>query len=481
MRTTLALTLAALLAAPAVGSAQEGRAALERAAAALGAGSLKSIQVTASGVNYQVGQNAAPAAPWPKFNVKSFTRSVNYETASMRDELVRTQGEDPPRGGGGQPVRGEQPQHFAVSGDHAWNVAGDVATPSPIALADRQFQLWATPHGVIKAALAGNPTVAGRTIAFAAPGRYSLRATLDDRGLVEKVDGLVANPVLGDIPVVIAYEDYKDYGGVKFPTRIRQITAGYPSLDVTVTGVQANAAVDVAVPDPVRQAAAATYYSTVATQMVADGVWYLTGGTHHSVVIEMRDHVIVVEAPLNEQRAAAVLAETRKLVPGKPIRYVINTHHHFDHSGGLRAFAAEGITIVTHELNRPFYERAFAAPATVSPDALARSGRPPRFASVADKWVTSDGARNVEVHHIAGNGHHDGLLMVYLPKEKLLSQADAFTPLPANAAPPMPPNRATVQLADTIARLGLSVDQLLPLHGRLVPLAELNRTIGRAN
>jgi len=108
MRTTLALTLAALLAAPAVGSAHEGRATLERAAAALGAGSLKSIQVTASGVNYQVGQNAAPTAPWPRFNVKTFTRSVSYETASMRDELVRTQGEDPPRGGGGQPVRGEQ-------------------------------------------------------------------------------------------------------------------------------------------------------------------------------------------------------------------------------------------------------------------------------------------------------------------------------------------------------------------------------------
>ena len=482
MRTMLAVTLATLLAAPVVGYAQEGRATLERAAAALGAGTLKSIQVTASGVNYQVGQNAAPTSPWPKFNVKSFTRSVNYETASLRDELVRTQGEDPPRGGGGQPVRGEQRQHFALSGDHAWNVTGDVATPAPIALADRQFQLWSTPHGVVKAALAGNPTVAGRTIAFGAPGRYTLRATLDERGLVEKVEGLVANAVLGDIPVVVTYADYRDYGGVKFPTRIRQTAGGFPSLDVTVTDVQPNAAVSVAVPDPVRQAVAATYYSTVATQMVADGVWYLTGGSHHSVVIEMKDHVIVVEAPLNDQRALAVLAETRKLVPGKPIRYVVNSHHHFDHSGGLRAFIAEGIAIVTHELNRPFYERAFASPATVSPDHLAKSGgRPARFESVADKRVMSDGARTVELHHIAGNGHHDGLLMVYLPKEKLLSQADAFNPLAANAPVPSPPNPATVQLADTIAKLRLSVDQLMPLHGRLVPLAELHRTIGRSN
>jgi len=481
MRTTLALTLAALLAAPVAASAQEGRATLERAAAALGAGSLKSIQVTASGVNYQVGQNAAPSLPWPKFNVKSFTRSVNYETASLRDELVRTQAEDPPRGGGGQPVRGEQRQHFALSGDHAWNVVGDVATPAPITLADRQFQLWATPHGVVKAALAGNPTVAGRVIALSAPGRYSLRATLDDRWLVEKVEGLVANPVLGDIPVVITYGEYKDFAGVKFPTKIRQSAGGAPSLDVTVTDVQPNAAVAVAVPDPVRNARAATYYSTVATQMVADGVWYLTGGSHHSVVIEMKDHVIVVEGPLNDQRALAVLAETRKLVPSKPIRYVVNSHHHFDHSGGLRAFAAEGVTIVTHEVNRPFYERAFAVPATVSPDHLARAGRPARFESVADKWVMTDGSRVVEIHHIARNGHHEGMLMVYLPKEKLLSQADAFTPLAADAPVPTPPNPATVNLADNITRLGLAVDRLLPLHGRLVPLVELHRTIGRAN
>jgi len=479
MRTTLALTLAALLLFPVSGFAQDGRAALERAAVALGAASLRSIELSASGVNFQVGQSFTPAAPWPRFNVKSLKRSINYETASLRDEFVRTQGEDPPRGGGGQPVRGEQRQVFMLGGDHAWNVVADAAVPTPIALADRQFQLWATPHGVIKAALANNATVTGRAIAFSVPGRFRLRAMLDDRGLIERVEGQVANAVVGDMPVEVTYADYKDFGGVKFPTRIRQSAGGFPTLDVTVGDVRPNVAVDLPVPEPVRQAGAV--YATVATQMVADGVWYVTGGSHHSVVIEMKDHVVVVESPLNDQRALAVLAETRKLAPGKPIRYLINSHHHFDHAGGVRAFAAEGVTVVTHEVNRAFFERTLAAPATVSPDQLARAGRSARVEGVTGKRVMTDGARTIEIHHIAGNGHHDGLLMVYLPKERLLSQADAFTPLAANAPVPTPPSPATVNLADNIARLGLAVDQLLPLHGRLVPLAELNRTIGRAN
>ena len=112
------------------------------------------------------------------------------------------------------------------------------------------------------------------------------------------------------------------------------------------------------------------------SQKAAEGVWYLTGGTHHSVVIEMKDHLIVVEGPLNDDRALAVIAEARKLVPSKPIKYLIVSHHHFDHSGGVRAFAGEGATIVTHDASRAFFEQIVAAPATVGPDHLAdRAGR----------------------------------------------------------------------------------------------------------
>jgi glyoxylase-like metal-dependent hydrolase (beta-lactamase superfamily II) len=478
MHTVLGLiTALALLVSPLAFSVQDAYADLNDVAKAMGATTVKSIQYTGTGGVYAAGQSVVPGLPWPEYNVKSHTRSVNYDTASLRDEQVRTQALDPPRSGGLQPIRGEQRLNLLVSGDLAWNIVGEQPVSAPIALADRQFQLWATPHGVVKAAMARNATMQGRTISFAAPGRFNLKATVSDDNLIARVEGLVPNAVVGEIPVVIDYWDYRDFGGVKFPTRIRETTAGYPTLELLVTDVRPNAAVDIQAPDAVRQDP--NPYARVTTQKAADGVWYLTGGTHHSVVIEMKDHVIVVEAPLNEERSVAVIAETRKLVAGKPIRYVVNSHHHFDHAGGLRAFVAEGVTVITQEVNRGFLAQALGAPSTVRPDLQAKSGRQPVVEGVGERRTFTDGTRTVEIYRIQGILHHDGMLMVYLPKEKLLSQADAYTPVPPNATPPTPPSPFSVALADNIARLKLDVVDLLPLHGRLVPVGELYRTIGR--
>jgi glyoxylase-like metal-dependent hydrolase (beta-lactamase superfamily II) len=479
MRIALAWVIALLLSLPLASHAQDGRATLEAAARALGAGGLRSLEYSGSGVHFALGQSAAPGQPWPRFNVKSFTRSVDYETAALHDEIVRTQAENPPRGGGQQPVRGEQRQSFHLSGDHAWNVIGQAAIPAPVALADRQMQLWSTPHGVVKAALAHGATVQGRVIAFALPGRMRVRVVLSDQSLVERVEAVIPHPVVGDLPVEVTYAEYRDFAGVKFPARIRQAAGGFPTLDLMVTDVKPNAAVDGRVPEGVRQATAP--YARVATQMVADGVWYLTGGSHHSVVIEMKDHLIVVEGPLTDERALAVIAEARSLAPGKPIRHVVASHHHFDHAGGLRAFAGEGVTVIAHESNRAFLERALGTPATIRPDHLTRSGRKPVVEGVRDKRVLTDGARTVEIHHVAGNTHADGLLMVYLPRERLLSEADAFTPPPAGTPPPMPPSPFTLNLVENLERLNLAVDRILPLHGRIVPIADLHRAVSHGH
>jgi len=219
----------------------------------------------------------------------------------------------------------------------------------------------------------------------------------------------------------------------------------------------------------------------VTSDKVADGVWYLTGGTHHSVLIEMGDHLVVIEGPQDDARGSAVIAEVKKLVPSKPIKYVVNTHHHFDHAGGLGAFVAEGATVVTHGTNKAFLEQSLAAPRTVQPDKLAQSGKKAAVEGIQDKRALSDGTRTVELYLIKGTPHGDGLIMAYLPKEKLLVEADVFTPAPPNATPPAQPNPAQVNLYDNIERLNLAVDQILPIHGRKVPLAELQKWIGKAS
>ena len=460
--------------------AEDAQATLERAALALGAGALRTLEYSASGVSFAVGQSVVPGSAWPRFNIPSFTRAMNYETASLRDEQVRSRAEMPPSGGG-VPTVGVARQVALLSGDLAWNLVGEGAAPAPVALVERQLQLWTTPHGVLWAAMANHATVQGRTIAFAVAGRFTVQATLDARSLVQKVEAVLSSPVVGDMPVEIRYSDYREFGpgGVKFPTRIRQTVGGFPAMDFTVTDVRPNVPVDIQVPDAVRQATKP--YARVTSEAAAAGVWYLTGGSHHSVVIEMKDHVIVVEAPLNDERAIAVIAEARRLAPGKPIRAVINTHHHFDHSGGLRAFAAEGIPVITHETNRAFFETSLMAPATTTPDRQQAARRSVVVEGVGDKRVLTDGERTVEVHHLAGNTHADGLLLVRLPRERLLIQADAFTPGAPNAPTPATINPLSVNLADTITRLGLAVDRLLPLHGRMVPLGDLQRAIGRTN
>ncbi len=193
----------------------------------------------------------------------------------------------------------------------------------------------------------------------------------------------------------------------------------------------------------------------------------------------MKDYMIVVESPLYDGRAGAILVPADKLVPGKPVRYVVNSYNHFDHAGGLRTDAAAGATLIVHGDSKPWYERVLANPNRINPDRLAKSGKKAKVEGVRGKRIVSDGSRTVEIHAIQSSVHSSAFLLVYLPKEKILVEADAFTPPPPNTAPPAIPNANNVNLVDNIARLGLSVERILPLHGRIVPIAELNRMVGK--
>lgn len=468
----------ALALAPAHVLASDASAVLKRAAAAMG--EPKTMRYVTEGTGYTFGQAFTPGMPWPKITVHSQIRSINFDTGSMREEITISRAE--PKGGGGYPLAGQQRNDQFVSGASAWNMAGTNAQPGPRFVADRLHQLWVTPHGVIKAAQRNNATVEFQTVGgkslavvmFTEPGRFLATAFINENYLVERVESRLPDPVLGDVASVTSYTDYRDQGGVQFPSRIQQSQGGHPTLDVTVKEVKASVPVEIQVPEAVLKVT-----ERVNVEKVADGVWFLAGGSHNSVAIEMKDHMVLVETPLNDGRSGAVMAQVKQLAAGKPIRYMINSHNHFDHSGGVRTAVAEGATIVTQAGNKVYFEKILANPNKINPDLMAKSGNKAKIMSVGDKQIMTDGVRTIELHRIQGSVHNDTFQMVYLPKEKLLIEADAFTPPPPNTPAPAIPNANNVNLVDNIERLKLSVDRILPLHGRVVPLDDLYVAVGK--
>lgn len=481
---TLGLTIMATVA----GCAGQETGTLAAAATALNAADTRSIEFSGTGRWFQFGQAPNPTLPWPPFDVSSFTARIAYDTPAARVEMVRTQVVDPGRE---RPAPVEQRPVQLVSGTFAWNLAtppgaaagaAPTAQPQPAAVDERLAEIWTTPHGFLRAAAANNatstPANGGSEITFTAGGHRYL-GHINAQSQLVHVQTWIDNTVLGDTLVDTTFSEYKDFGGVLFPTRIARSLGGHPVLDLTVSAVTANpAAAAVDVPDNVRTFTPPAV--TVAVEKLADGVHYLRGGSHHSIAIEQRDHIVLIEAPQNEARSLAVIAKAKEIIPDKPIRYLVNSHVHFDHSGGLRTYVDEGATIVTHELNKPYYEDAWKAPRTLNADRLAKANKAAAFETVGDKHVLTDGKRSIEIHKIAGSGHNDAYLMVYLPTEKILVQVDSWAPLGPNQTPPAVPSPYAINFYENIERLKLDVRQIAALHGPgTATLDDLRKAVGR--
>lgn len=485
--------------------AQDAKSVLQAVSTNIGAASLKTIQFSGTGWMGAPGQSFTPDDDWPRFDVTSYSRVIDYDARTSREELTRVQGNNPVRGGGGTPIQGEQKQAFFVSDTFAWNILGGSPAGAQPAAEQRQLDIWLTPHGFVKAALTGNPSVTTmfvpaaqggrrvRMVTFTALGKYRVNGIINDDNLIEMVQTWVANPVLGDMLYETRYTQYKDFGGIKFPTVLHshqgdpRLNQGHNSLEVRVTAVQPNVQVSpLTVPDVARQAPAPV--TRVESTKVADGVWLVGGGSHNSIAIEFRDFMAIVEAPLNEARSLAVIAEVNTLAPTKPIRYVVNTHHHFDHAGGLRAFVAHGATLVTHQRNHEFFERVVLAPAqrTVEPDLLSTrypyfaQDRKPLYELVNQKYVISDGTRTMDVYPVPGLTHTGTMLVAYLPKERILMNADMYSPPAPGQAPPAP-TPAMIALHQTIQRLKLDVAQHVPVHGRAGTMEEFSKLVAKTN
>ena len=453
--------------------AQDAKTVIDNATKAMG--TLKTVEYSGSGFDFAIGQNVNPNQPWPKFIDKSYKRVMNFETPAYRMERIRTQGENPPRGGGQQPVIGEQTQNQTVV----------VAPNTPWV---QQLELWMMPHGFLQAAAKNNATVSTKTVGgkkynvltFTAPNKAKVNGYINDQNMVERVETWIDNAMLGDMLFDATYSGYKDFGGVKFPTKIVQKQGDYPILDLTITDVKPNAAANIQAPAAQPPAAVASATS----EKLGDGVYLILGG-YAALAVDFKDYIVVIEGPQSEERASAIIAEAKKLIPNKPIKYVVNTHAHYDHSSGLRTFMAEGATIITHQVNKPFLEKVAALPHTLNPDKLAQSKRKPSFETMTEQKTLTDGNHVIQLYHMTGIGHHEGLIIAYLPKEKVLVEADAYNPQPMNATPPNPPSPYTMALVANIERLKLDVNRIIPIHypadNRVVNRAELMRWVGKTS
>jgi glyoxylase-like metal-dependent hydrolase (beta-lactamase superfamily II) len=367
-----------------------------------------------------------------------------------------------------------RPASLATGTGHLQHV-----TPADTAWA-QQLQIWSTPWGFLIGAAAHRPAVETRTVdderfrlvswtpdqKAPSGAAYRVEGFVSERNVVEQVDTWVEHPIFGDLHVETRFSNYQDVGGLMVPAQIRQRQGGMETFVVNVASIRINPdnLEELMTPPAGRGAdrAASPVSGTpppaVASEKLADGVYRITGG-YVSLAVEFKDYVVVVEAGQNEARGLAVMQETRRLFPQKRIKYVVNTHAHFDHAGGLPPFVAEGITIIADDNNKYFLLPAFGSPRTLVGDALAKSKKKPVIDGVEKKLVLRDATRTLELHHVEQLEHSDGMLIAYLPKERILLTADF--PLPAAGQPVDP---ATATLIDNVNRLGLDFDRYVTVH-----------------
>jgi len=344
----------------------------------------------------------------------------------------------------------------------------------------QSLEFYITPWGFLKGAAENNATASkqkGFTVltwspkAKAPSGKsYVIHAYVNDKNLIDHIETWREENIMGDMQVLATYSGWKDFGGVMAPSKVVQMRGGWPYFEATITSAKANPP-DVAtlVPPPAAKGGGGAPRGpaplVVTTEKLGDGLYRLTTGpgSYDSVLVEFKDYVMMLEAGQSVARAEAYVAESKKLFPNKPIRYVFNTHPHSDHTGGLPVLVAEGATIITQQNNVAFLDKALNTPRTLLTDPLAKNPKKAKFEAIGEKKVYSDGTRTVEFYHTWPVPHSNGLAIAYIPKEKILFQGDF------SVNPGEPANDHVKALVPILEKLNLDFDRYINVHTSAAP------------
>ncbi|MBL22892.1 MAG: hypothetical protein CMM48_03250 [Rhodospirillaceae bacterium] len=480
---TFLLRIAAFLTALVFSAAPLHAVDLDDLIQAMGTDKVKTMSFSAGGAYFHPGGSALAGEDWPKFKIVNLTQRIDFEAKALAVEMPLEQVLDPPRGAGFQPIRGLLVRSWYLKGDTAWRKLRGQVRParSP---ARSQHWLWTSPHGLLKAAKAAGSrpnlvTVGGKkwyTVAVEKSGLFRAIGWFDpEENLLRKVEAQIAHEVLNDMSVVTLYTGYKVFDGIKHPARIIFNFAGQTAYDLELNTVSPNLPVFLDVPAELKSNEVKT-----TTEKVADGIYYIGGGSHHSVVVELEKDVVVFEAPVSVARGNAVLKAVWARFPKKKIRFVINSHHHFDHSGGLRAFAYQEVPILTHESNRTFYAEAYSTARSISPDPLSNTAIKARFLTMGDEFKIIDAERIIELYTLKGSPLSESNIIAYLPKEKVLIVAGAYSSQKILGGPLAPEdvNPTQAHLWKFIEDRKLDIETVLPVRGQKVTVDQLKWAAG---
>jgi glyoxylase-like metal-dependent hydrolase (beta-lactamase superfamily II) len=345
----------------------------------------------------------------------------------------------------------------------------DVITPqSP---GNKQLEIWTTPWGFLLGAAKGPaklkteriqppgeaeklPTLYRSvtwTTPFKAPSGkpYTIIGYIGPTNLVEKVETWIDQPFMGDLEVMFSYSGYGDANGLKVPTKISQKNIG---MEVYVAGPMAAFAnppdLEKLLTQDITPKAAAPAPTAMTSVKLAEGVYRLTGG-YDALAVELKDQAVIIGGGRDETRALALLAETKRLFPGKAVRSAVSLHGHVDHAMVLPTFVSEGLTIYSDDSNQYFLEQSLLQPRTLLTDELAKTKKKPKIIGIQEKLVLGDETHSVELYHLKQIPHADGMLAAWLPKEKLLFVSDVELPVAGQA--PSPSLLAVLENIDSLA------------------------------